>query len=268
MYGEPMTTFVLGPEGTFSHELALRLGVKDIRLMPTIHGVFAAAGRGDGDGIVPIENSEAGGVGATLDGLLQHPVFITADMYMPVHHHLAGYAPLETLTKIYVHPQTHEQCSDRLEAWGIPVIHTGSNAASALEVQNDRTAGAIVSSFAVSVYHVPVILPHVENNSANTTRFVRISAKPEPEEKPEKCSIIIDPSADRAGLLHDLLAVFAVKKINLTRIESRPSKRGMGNYVFFLDLLASEGYRDAIIYLKTMTNVKEIGCYNKIEVPP
>jgi prephenate dehydratase len=268
MPGEPMTTFVLGPEGTFSHELALRLAVPDIRLMPTIHRIFEAVSRGEGEGIVPIENSEAGGIGATLDGLLQHPVFITAEMYMPVHHHLAGYAPLENLKKIFVHPQTHEQCSDRLEAWGIPVIHTSSNAASAVEVQKDRTAGAIVSSFAVLLYHVPVILEHVENNSENVTRFVRISAHPEPKEKPEKCSIIIDPSADRAGLLHDLLAVFAVKKINLTRIESRPSKRGIGNYVFFLDYLASEGYRDAIVYLKTMTNVKEIGCYHKIEVPP
>jgi len=263
-----MTTFVLGPEGTFSHELALRLNVDDIRLAPTIHRIFEAVGRGEGDGIVPIENSEAGGIGATLDGLLQHPVFITAEMYMPIHHHLAAYAPLEQLTKIYAHPQTHEQCSDRLEEWGIPVIHTGSNAASAIEMQKDRTAGAIVSSFAVSMYHIPVILPHVENNSENITRFVRISANPETKERPEKCSIIIDPSADRAGLLHDLLAVFAVKKINLTRIESRPSKRGIGNYVFFIDSLASEGYRDAIIYLKTMTNVKEIGCYNKIEVPP
>jgi len=263
-----MTTFVLGPEGTFSHELALRLAVENIRLMPTIHSIFAAVSRVEGEGIIPIENSEAGGVGATLDGLLQNPVFISAEMYMPVHHHLAAYVPLENLKKIYVHPQTHEQCSDQLEQWGIPVIHTSSNAASAVELQKDRAAGAIVSSFAISVYHLPVILEHVENNSENITRFVRISADPKTPEHAEKCSIIIDPSVDRTGLLHDLLAVFAVKKINLTKIESRPSKRGMGNYVFFLDYATSPGYRDAIVYLKTMTNVKEIGCYNKIEVPP
>jgi prephenate dehydratase len=262
-----MTTFVLGPEGTFSHELALRLNVDDIRPVPTIHRIFEAVGKGEGDGIVPIENSEAGGIGATLDGLLQHPVFITAEMYMPIHHHLAAYAPLEQLTKIYAHPQTHEQCSDHLEQWGIPVIHTSSNAASAVEMQKDKTSGAIVSSFAVSVYHLPVIIEHIENNSENITRFVRISCTPDREEKPEKCSIIIDPSADRAGLLHDLLAVFAVKKINLTRIESRPSKRGMGNYVFFIDYSTSTGYRDAIIYLKTMTIVKELGCYKKTGVP-
>jgi prephenate dehydratase len=112
-----------------------------------------------------------------------------------------------------------------------------------------------------------VVQAHVQNNLDNVTRFVRISKKPPTEERAEKCSIIIDPSGDRTGLLHDLLAVFAVKKINLTRIESRPSKRGIGNYVFFLDYAASPGYADAITYLKTMTTIKELGCYTRIEVP-
>jgi prephenate dehydratase len=262
-----MTTFVLGPDGTFSHELALRLKVADIRLVPTIHRIFDAVGRGEGDGIVPIENSEAGGIGATLDGLILEPVFITAEMYMPIDHHLAGHVPASELSKIYVHPQTHEQCSEQLERLGLPVIHTSSNAASAVEVLNDRTAGAIVSSFAVSFYHLPVIREHVQNNPDNVTRFIRISKFPCREENTGKCSIIIDPSSDRTGLLHDLLAVFAVKKINLTRIESRPSKRGIGNYVFFLDYTMSPGYRDAITYLKTMTGVKELGCYSRVELP-
>jgi prephenate dehydratase len=262
-----MTTFVLGPGGTFSHELALRLQAPDIRLMPTIHSVFSAVSRGDGDGIVPIENSEAGGIGATLDGLLTNPVFITAEMYMPVHHHLAAYLPADKLARIYVHPQTHEQCSEELERLGIPAVHTSSNAASALELEKDRTAGAIVSPFAVSLYGLPVIIEHVENNRENITRFIRISRDLlPPDRNAEKCSIIIDPSTDRTGLLHDLLAVFAVKKINLTRIESRPSKRGIGNYVFFLDYETTPGYRDAITYLKTMTGVKELGCYSKTRV--
>ncbi|OPY38510.1 MAG: Prephenate dehydratase [Methanoregula sp. PtaU1.Bin051] len=262
-----MTTFVLGPEGTFSHELALRLGIPDIRLVPTIHRIFEAVSKGEGDGIVPIENSEAGGVGATLDGLVKEPVCITAEMYMPIAHHLAAYGPIEKIKKIYVHPQTHEQCSERIEQWGIPVIHTESNAQSAVRMKGDVEAGAIVSSFAVVCYRLPVIAADVQNNPDNITRFVRIAKEPCSDEHAEKCSIIIDPSGDRTGLLHDLLAVFAVKKINLTRIESRPSKRGMGNYVFFLDYAMSPGYRDAITYLKTMTGVKELGCYRRLEVP-
>jgi len=262
-----MTVFVLGPKGTFSHELALRLKEPDIRLEPTIRKIFSAVEKGLGDGIVPLENSEAGGVGATLDSLQQFPVWICAEMYLPVHHHLAARVPLEKLKKIYVHPQTHEQCSEALEQWGVPVIQTASNAASALEATRNKTAGAIVSAAAASLYSLPIIREHVENNPENVTRFIRISRTPCPGKTPEKCSIIIDPSADRAGLLHDLLAVFAVKKINLTRIESRPSKRGIGNYIFFLDYAASPGYADAITYLKTMTTIKELGCYTRIEVP-
>lgn len=262
-----MTTFTLGPEGTFSHELALRLSLPGIRLLPTIHRIFDAVASGDGDGIVPIENSEAGGVGATLDGLLQQPVFITAEMYMPIDHHLTAYVSLPEITRIYVHPQTHEQCSEEIERWGIPVVHTESNAQSAVALQENPTAGAIVSSSAVVFYRLPVIRSHVQNNTDNVTRFVRISKHPGNGEQAEKCSIIIDPSGDRTGLLHDLLAVFAVKKINLTRIESRPSKRGIGTYVFFLDYAMSPGYKDAITYLKTMTGVKELGCYGRIGVP-
>jgi prephenate dehydratase len=84
----------------------------------------------------------------------------------------------------------------------------------------------------------------------------------------QKCSIVIDPSTDRAGLLHDLLEVFAERSINLTRIESRPSKRGMGNYVFFLDYAWSPDTCEALDELKKITTVKELGCYRNIGVPP
>jgi prephenate dehydratase len=109
-------------------------------------------------------------------------------------------------------------------------------------------------------------MPATENNPDNTTRFVRISREPVRDEQPEKCSIVIDPSTDRAGLLHDLLAAFARRGINLTRIESRPSKRGIGNYVFFLDFTWSPATMDAIAELRGMTQVRELGCYRKIEV--
>jgi prephenate dehydratase len=262
-----MTVFVLGPEATFSHELAVRLREDDIRLVPTIGRIFERVVHGEGDGIVPIENSEAGGVGATLDGLVRHPVFITAEMYMPIDHYLAARVPENEITRVFVHPQTQEQCSELLERLGVPVVQTGSNAQSAIEFQNDRTAGAIVPSYAVAHYRLPVIAEHVQNSPDNVTRFIRIASSPGAPKEDGKCSIVIDPAADRTGLLHDLLAVFAVKKINLNRIESRPSKRGIGNYVFFLDYATSEGYRDAITYLKTMTEVKELGCYRKVEVP-
>jgi prephenate dehydratase len=263
-----MTTITLGPEGTFSHELALKMGCSPLVLAPTIYAIMAAVARGEGDGIVPMENSEAGSVGETLDGLTRFPLHITGEMYMPIHHNLASPVPLRELRVIYAHPQSHEQCSEMIERWGIPVIHTSSNASSALEARKTPNAGAILSASAAALYRIPVIVPSVENSRTNTTRFVRIAQEPHRHQVPEKCSILIDPSTDRAGLLHDLLEAFAKRNINLSRIESRPSKRGIGNYVFFLDYSWSAQTADAIAELTAITTVKELGCYRKIEVPP
>jgi prephenate dehydratase len=266
----PVRLITLGPEGTFSHEMALKLDLVkpgEIVLLPTIHGIMTAVARGEGDGIVPMENSEAGSVGETLDGLARHPLFITGEMYMPVHHNLASLVPLEKIRVIYAHPQTHEQCSDAIEAWGVPVIHTSSNASSALEARKTPNAGALIPVIAAGLYHMPILVRNTENNPSNTTRFVRISQAPVPDSRPEKCSVLIDPSSDRAGLLHDLLEAFACRKINLTRIESRPSKRKIGEYVFFLDTAWSEKTAEAIADLRTITGVKELGCYRKIGVP-
>jgi len=263
-----MTTITLGPEGTFSHQLALKMGCTPIRCVSTIHEIFSAVAQGEGTGIVPLENSEAGGVGESLDGLLKFPVFITAEMFMPIHHHLASLVPFSRMRVIYAHPQTHEQCSEILGEWGLPVIHTSSNASSALEAKKTPNAGAILSTTAAVLYKIPVIVPDIENSASNTTRFIRISRTPSTGTGAEKCSIVIDPDRDRAGLLHDLLGVFAQRGINLTRIESRPSKRGMGNYVFFLDYAWSPDTREALDELRSITVIKELGCYRSLEVPP
>ena len=259
---------VLGPEGTFSHELALALFREDeVVLLPTIHRIFDGVEKGKYDGLVPLENSEAGGVGATLDGLQGHSVSITGEAFMEVHHHLAAKEPVEALRIVYAHPQTHEQCSEFLEELGLEVIHTSSNAASARAMQEREGTGAIISDLTARIYGLPIMRRDVQNSSGNTTRFILISTRPPAEANPEKCSILIDPREDRPGLLHDLLSVFARRGINLTRIESRPSKRGMGSYVFFLDFATSRGWEVAIRELHGLTHVKNLGCYRRMEVP-
>jgi prephenate dehydratase len=257
---------VLGPEGTFSHELALSLSGDEVVLLPTIHRIFDEVEKGMYDGLVPVENSEAGGVGPTLDCLQNHRVFITGEAYMEVHHHCAAFGGLEQLTTIYVHPQTHEQCSEFLEKLGLEVVHTSSNAASARAMKEREHAGAIVSELTARIYGIPIIRRDVQNSSGNTTRFIIISSRPPAESNPAKCSILIDPREDRPGLLHDLLAVFARRGINLTRIESRPSKRGMGSYIFFLDFRTDKGWEVAIRELHGLTHVKNLGCYGRREV--
>src|SRR5512137_333112 len=188
-----MTTITLGPEGTFSHEVALKLKCRELVFAPTIHAIMAAVARGEGEGIVPMENSEAGGVGETLDGLSKYPLSITGEMYLPIHHNLASAVPLREVRVIFAHPQTHEQCSDKIEEWGIQVIHTSSNAASAQEARRVPNAGAILSAAAATLYKLPIIVPSTENNPSNTTRFVRIARSPVQDLRVEKCSVLIDP---------------------------------------------------------------------------
>ena len=262
-----MTILALGPEGTFSHELAVRAFPGPVKLIPTIAGIFSLVEAGVSDGVVPIENSEAGGVGPTLDGFLQHEVFITAELFMPVHHHLVSMVSPGGIRVLYAHPQTHEQCSRFIDELGVPVIHTSSNAASAQALAGSPGSGAIVSRMSADLHHLPVIREYVENNPSNTTRFVVISKRRGEEQGSTKCSVLVDPEEDRAGLLYDLLGVFATRDINLTRIESRPSKRRMGQYIFFMDIDRTPAWEDALLALQKKARFRELGCYREMVVP-
>jgi prephenate dehydratase len=262
-----MTVLTLGPAGTFSHELAARLYGDDIELLPTIRAIIERVARGSTDGLVPIENSEAGGVGETLQGLVEFGVSITGEAYMPVRHHLAAREEPERLSVVYAHPQTHEQCSILIESLGVEVVHTSSNAASAVAMQRDSRAGAVIPKMAATIYGLPIALRDVQNSRENTTRFVQVSSTPRGEAGCTKCSLLVDPKTDRVGLLAEILGVFARRGINLTRIESRPSRRGIGSYIFFIDLEVSEGWQEAKEELKGMTAVRELGCYARLEVP-
>lgn len=262
-----MTLFALGPEGTFSHELASKLVPPgEVRLLPAIGTVLSNVEQGRGEGVIPVENSEAGGVGPALDGLLRYHVFVTAEIYIEVHHFLASFLPIDQVSVIYAHPQTSEQCSEFLDNLGIEIIPTKSNAASAVELQDNRRGAAVVSKKISEIYGLPVIFSNIENNPHNVTRFFRVSDHPLQESSPEKCSIVVDPATDRPGLLYELLRVFERRGINLCRIESRPSKRGMGSYVFFMDITTSSGYGESLAELEGLTTIRRLGCYKRLEV--
>ncbi len=260
-----MTLFTLGPAGTFSHELAALLDA-DVRLCPSIGAVFAAVSSGEGDGLVPLENSEAGSVGATLVGLADHPVSITGECTIPVRHHLAAVDPARELERVYAHPQTAEQCSRRLEALGLPVVPTASNAASAIAARDDLNGAALVSDGLVGLYGLAVFERDCQNSGTNETRFVRIARMPAAPPAPCRASLLLDPIEDRAGLLHTLLAPFAARGLNLTRIESRPSRRGMGRYVFYIDGDCGPGWNDAVAELARFCTVKDLGRYGRLDL--
>ncbi|WOF17216.1 ACT domain-containing protein [Methanoplanus sp. FWC-SCC4] len=277
-----MVIAALGPEGTFSYEMAekIRKRGEDILLFPTISSVFAAVEKSDARGIVPVENSEAGGVGETMDGLLLSECLIVAEYLMPVRHHLASMHRAEKITVIYAHPQSHAQCSRYIESLGVPVIHTSSNSKSAKEAAAVVGGAAITTESAAKIYSLPVLIRNIQNSPDNTTRFVEIIKKPDSQKtagegvsvtgrlirRSEKCSLIVDPMENRPGLLYDILGIFAKYKLNLTKIESRPSKRGIGNYIFFIDCETDAGYGEVLSELKDISLIKELGCYQKAEV--
>lgn len=262
-----MTLVTLGPEGTFSHQMAARIEKGPIHLVPTISKVFSEVIHTGTSGLVPLENSEAGGVTITLDCLMRYDVFITLESYLPIHHALASYAPSDQIHRIYAHPQSHEQCSRFIEDLQIPVIHTESNAASALALKQNPDSAAIISENLAHLHQIPLLKRNIENNTCNITRFIRISSHREELSKPEKCSILIDPDENRSGLLYDLLTPFKKYDVNLTRIESRPSKRSMGRYVFFLDLQCEGYWEEALKELASFTRVKHLGCYQSWSEP-
>ncbi|NYT05780.1 MAG: ACT domain-containing protein [Methanomicrobiales archaeon] len=261
-----MTLAALGPEGTISHEVALRCAEGGaVVLLPTIGQIFSFVAEGKGDGIVPIENSESGGIGATLDGLRRHACWITGQITVPVRHQYAVSRPEAKPALLYVHPETHEQCSIFIEDAGIPVVHTASNAESARAAAGHPAgAGAITTLSAASRWGLTVMRADVQNSPGNCTRFVRIGTAPLPVPASGTCSIIVDPLEDRAGLLHAILGVFAGRGINLTRIESRPSRRRMGEYLFFIDADMHPGWQDALADLAGMATIRDLGCYGAI----
>lgn len=267
-----MRCAALGPEGTFSHEIALKICGRNIILCPTIGAVFSEVSGAGCTGIVPVENSETGGVGETLDGLMRTDCHITAEYYLPVRHQYVASGPFsEKPSCIYVHPQSHEQCSLFINDLGIPVIHTASNAASAKSAAENPGTAAITSVPAANIHGLNIMSENVQNSDNNVTRFLAVEkgsylgGYTPTSSRCSKCSILIDPGEDRPGLLYEIIGVFAALGINLLRIESRPSKRGIGSYIFFIDFSITPYSGDAVRRLKDITNVKELGCYSNTE---
>ncbi|MBN1193736.1 MAG: ACT domain-containing protein [Methanomicrobiaceae archaeon] len=264
-----MKIAALGPEGTISHEVAHKIaGSNDIILLPSIARIFGFVMAGEGVGLVPLENSESGGIGATLNGLREHPVFITGQITVPVAHHFAVADPGDTISTLYVHPETHEQCAVFIESLGIPVVHTASNAESARSAHLGVHTGAITTRTAAEHWSLSLIRTDVQNTANNRTRFIRISREPCPVPESGTCSILVDPADDRVGLLHAILGVFRDRGINLSRIESRPSTRRMGEYIFFLDADLHPQWQEALSALAPMARVRALGCYGTLGEAP
>ena len=234
----------LGPEGTFTHQAAeSRFGAMSEYLpMRTISGVFKALeSRRAKFGVVPIESRQDGVVGETLDLLASSPMKIVAELYMPIHMTFATKAAhLDEIKRIYSKDKGFGQCRGFLnehELHNVEQIPVESTAKAAILAAEDPEAAAICSHIAAKLYGVPMMFENIEDVADNTTRFVILSDFKNAPSGEDKTSILARlKNAGEPGALVHFLQDFDAHEINLSKIESRPSKGDDGfGYWFFID---------------------------------
>jgi len=237
----PLRIGYLGPGGSFSHTAAMLKFGQSVEYEPLadITSIFDEVSKGHCDlGLAPVENTMGGGVIETLDALIDSNVKVCAEVLMAIHHSLLGNCSLEEIEKIYSKPEVFVQCRNWLsatfkEAQTIPVASTAKAAQMAA---NEPKTAAIGSNVAAELYGLRIICENIEDIANNITRFLVISredARPTGEDK----TAILFSTAHKAGALADVLDVFKRYDINMTNIESRPSKKRQWEYYFFVDFL-------------------------------
>jgi prephenate dehydratase len=238
----------LGPLGTYSEEAALLYDKTADRLYPTITGVGEAVAAGEIDeGVVPIENSLEGPVTFTLDLLIAQPtLFIRGEIDLPIEHYLLarpGTVPAE-IKVIYSHPQALGQCRQYLEK-NYPQAEQMASLSTVLCVtdsfESKVPAAAISPRRASELYDVDILDRGIQDVANNVTRFAVIGLSDHAPTEDDKTSMAFTLEKDSPGLLHRVLGEFADRDINLLKIESRPTKQLLGEYIFLLDCV---GHRE------------------------
>jgi len=230
----------LGPEATFSHIAAQHYFGTSAQFIPveTILDVFEEVSSERAHfGVVPIENSIEGVVATTLDAIYEYGLKVCGEIYEPISHHLMNQTGrLEDIKKILSHPQAIAQCRKwlRKKLPSVPVEAVSSTALAAKWAAVDESVAAIASLMAAKLYHLQIVAKNIEDLKGNSTRFWIIGKIEIPPTSEDKTSLLFSVS-DRPGALYEVLRCFAERKINLTKIESRPSKNEPWKYVFFLD---------------------------------
>lgn len=237
----PLRVAYLGPAGTFTQMAGLKHFGQGVQLgsVGSIPEVFRQVLAGQADfGVVPVENSTEGSVNLTLDALLEYPLSVCGEVQLRIVHNLVSKsAELAGMKRIHVHYQTRAQCRQWLSqhAPHIELVDAPSNAEAARRAAEDEEAGAISTESAAERYGLRVLAAGIEDDPSNTTRFLIIGQLETRPTGSDKTSIVLS-SQNRPGSLHELLTPLAAAGISMTRIESRPARRSLWQYVFFIDM--------------------------------
>ena len=267
---KPEKIAYLGPEGSFTHQVAeSRFGaVSDYLPLNSIADVVNAVENGQARfGVIPIENSSNGIVGETFDILEKTELKIIAEVYIPVHHSFVSLAEnLKEIKRIYSKDIAFKQCEKFIKAHNldrVDLIPVESTAKAAYIASNDPNSGAICSSIASKLYNIPILFENIEDYSSNKTRFIILSNFVVEPHRNSKTSIIVRfDDENEAGALFKFLKGFSDNNINLSRIQSRPTRDRNFKYSFFIDF--DEDFRSEVVQNilgSYRNNVKWLGTY-------
>lgn len=243
--GKPLKIAYLGPEATFTHLAALKRFGSQLNYLPceSIADVFLEVERDHADyGVVPIENSIEGAVNHTFDMFVDSDLKICAQIILEISHNLLANCRKEEIRNVYSNPHVFGQCRLWLQENlpGVEIVEVSSTTRAAQIAAERKNSASIASILAAKIYGLNVIAKSIEDSPHNATRFLVIGKTDVPRTGHDKTSILFS-TKDRVGALHDMLLPFKRQKINLTKIESRPSKKKAWDYYFFVDL---EGHRE------------------------
>ena len=246
----PLRIGYLGPGGSFSHVASMLKFGQSVEYEPVadIKSIFDEVSKGHCDlGVVPIENSAGGGVIETLDALIDSDVQICAEVCMAIHHNLLANCRLEEIEKIYSKPEIFTQCRSWLSSTfeESKTVAVASSAKAAQMASEEPNTAAIGSAVAAELYGLKMICENIEDNPNNVTRFFVISTLDAKATGDDKTAVLFS-TAHKAGALTDVLNVFKDYDINLTNIESRPSKKREWEYYFFIDFLGHKTNENVI----------------------
>jgi len=242
---QPLRIAYLGPAGTFSHAAVTKHFGEFVHAEPcaTIDEVFRAAESGQTDfAVVPVENSTEGVVGRTLDLMCQTPLAICGEIKLPVRQNLlSNAASVAAVTKVYSHAQSLAQCVEWL-ARHLPAvarIAVASNADAARLAAAEPGAAAIAGDIAATIYGLAILAPHIEDEPNNTTRFWVLGAQSVPPSGRDETSLVMS-APNRPGAVYGLLEPIAKHGVSMSRLESRPARTGLWEYLFFVDLVGHQ----------------------------
>ncbi len=243
---QPMKIAFLGPEGTFTQSAALKhFGHSVITIpMASISDIFRDVESGTANyGVVPVENSTEGVINHTLDMFLNSPMQICGEVMLRIHHHLLSMSPdLKSIKRVFSHQQSLAQCRLWLDR-NLPhaeQITVGSNAEAARLAKSEPESAAIAGEMAAEIYQLKGLATNIEDEPDNTTRFLIIGKQRTLPSGVDKTTLLC-ATRNVAGGLSSLLNPLSKHGISMSRIESRPSRKGNWDYVFFIDI---DGHRD------------------------